>query len=258
MTKLVHWMPWTGDPTRVSRNVGYRQDDPAVIEAQVQCMQKNGIGGVIAWWQGPTHAFTHDSFTKMFYSCLQNNMAFLPALDQWIAKGQPNPTQTVINALTATAFQGMLPYFAKRWVLEFDLAAVGVSIPQVQAALPGATLLSKHVGYSWPELTNTMATLKADNENPGMKIPCVFSRFNDGGYPLPNGVGDPAHFNGQRDWNRSVWGAGPARIIEERAGQAYLDSLALVPANAEYTGLVSFNDYDEGTAHEPEYRRRAP
>lgn len=257
MIFLAHWVPWSGDPSRVSHAVGYRQDDPAVIEKQLEVMKAGGIGGVIAWWQGPTHSFTNDAFTKMFYTCLKLDMIFLPALDGWIAKGQANPTQAVISALTSLTFKGMAPFFAERWVLEFDLASVGVNLSQVQAALPGTTLLSKHVGYSWPETTNTMQTLLADNANPQMRIPCVFSRFNDGGYPLPNGVGDPAHFKGQRDWNQSVWGGKGTRVIEEQAGQTYLDSLSAVPASAKYVGLVTWNDYDEGTEHEPEYRRRA-
>lgn len=258
-------MPWTGNPSRVSHAVGYRQDDPAVIEKQLQVMKSAGIEGVIAWWQGPTHAFTNDAFTKMFYACLKAGMLFLPALDGWIAKDQPNPTQAVISALTSLTFKGMAPLFAEKWVLEFDLASIGVNLALVQAAIPGTTLLSKHTGYSWPETTNTMQTLLADNANPQMRVPCVFSRFNDGGYPLPNGVSDPAHFNGQRDWNASVWNSPkeyadpklrkPTRIIEEQGGKTYEDSLSAVPAAARYMGLVTWNDYDEGTEHEPECNR---
>lgn len=255
MITLVHWIPWTGDPSRVSRDVGYKQNDPAVIDAQLRCMKESGIGGVIAWWQGPTHQFTNDAFMRMFYGCLKLDMLFIPALDQWIAKGTPNPTQAVIAALTPQLFQGMAPFFAQQWLLEFDLALVGVNLAQVQAAVPGLTLCSKHRDYSWPEVTNTMATLKSDNASPTMKIPAVFSRFNDGGYPQPNGVGSPATFNGQRDWNKSVWGTGPARVIEERAGKTYLDSLALVPAGAKYMGLVTWNDFDENSAMEPEFSR---
>lgn len=268
MIKLVHWMPWTGNPTRISRDVGYRQDAPAVIDAQVRCMKAAGFGGVVAWWQGPSAPFTHSSFVQMFYACLHYGMAFIPAMDQWIAKGQPAPTNVVISALTSADFRGMVPFFAKKWVLEFDLAAnAGVNIAQVQAAVPGLTILSKHVGYSWPEvkptIAETLAILKADNANPQMKIPCVFSRFNDGGYPLPNGVSDPAHFSGQRDMNAQVWNSPkdyadpkvrkPARIIEERAGKTYIDSLALASDNAECSGLVSWNDWDEQSAMEGFY-----
>lgn len=257
MIKLVHWMPWTGNPTRVSHNTGYRQDDPGVIDAQIRCMKAAGFGGVIAWWQGPFHLFTHSSFLQMFYACLKSDMAFIPALDGWIAKGQPVPTNVVISALTSDDFKGMMPFFAEKWILEFDLASVGVNLAQVQQAVPGATLLSKHTGYSWPEITNTWTVLKADNANAQMKIPCVFSRFNDGGYPLPNGVGDPAHFNGQRDWNKSVWGGGATRLIDERSGQNFIDSsaLAMINSTVKYSGLVTWNDYDENTEHEPEYSR---
>lgn len=254
---LAHWMPWTGDPSRVSHAVGYRQDDPTVINAQLKCMSMSGIAGVVAWWQGPTHAFTNSSFMEMFYACLKTGMKFIVGLDQWIAKGQLNPTQAVISALSSSTFKEMSPFFSEQWVLEFDLASVGVNLTQVKAAVPQFSILSKHIGYSWPETTNTFATLIADNANSGMLIPCVFSRFNDGGYPLPNGVGDPIHFNGQRDLNKSVWGGGPARIIEEQAGQTYLDSFAAINSNNAYPyrGLVTWNDYDEGTQHEPEYSR---
>lgn len=254
---LAHWMPWTGNPLRVSHDTGYKQNDLAVIKAQVDCMKASGIDGVIACWQGPNSSFTHDAFVKMFFTCLDQEMSFMVLLDQWIAKNQPNPTQSVITALQSQLFQEMLPFFVEKWVLEFDLGlpGVGVNILQVQQAVPNITLLSKHTGFSWPETTNSLPALARDNANPTMKVPGIFSRFDDSGYPLPNGVTDPIHFVGQRDYSRGVWGAVPPRIVEARAGKTFLDSCMALPGAAQYAGLVTWNDYDEGTEHEPEASR---
>lgn len=247
---LAHWMPWTGNPTRVSHVVTYKQTDPGVAELQADCMTASGIDGAVLWWQGPTHAFTHVAFMQMLIACVKRQMPIMVGLDGWIAKGQPNPTQSVIDSLNWLL--PFVPFLEQPWILEFDLGPVGVNIVTVQKAFPTMQILSKHLGYSWPETTTTFQSLLRDNANPQMKVPAVFSRFYDGGFPLPNGVGDPAHFNGQRDYNKSVWGGGSTRIIEENAGRTYLDSCAAVPPTSKYAALVSWNDYDEGTEHEPE------
>jgi hypothetical protein len=247
---LAHWMPWTGDPSRVSHVTVYKQTDSGVAASQADCMKASGIDGAVLWWQGPNKAFTNLAFQQMLVACVKQDMPVMVGLDQWIAKNQANPTQIVIDALKSPAFQMAAQFLAEPWILEFDLGKIGVNVAAVQTAVPSLQILSKHVGYSWPETTNTFPTLLTDNAKPTMKVPAVFSRFNDGGYPLPNGVGSPSTFNGQRDWNKSVWGAGPNRIIEERAGRTFLESCAAVPANSKYVGLVTWNDWDEGTAIE--------
>lgn len=245
---LAHWMPWTGNPSRVSHATAYKQTDQGVAASQADCMRRSGINGAVLWWQGPTRVFTHAAFVQMAAECVKRKMPIMIGLDQWIAKGFPNPTQAVISSLQS--IPEIITLLEQPWILEFDLGLVGVDVAAVRAALPNIQILSKHSAYSWPEISNTFQTLLKDNANPAMKVPAVFSRFNDGGWPLTNGVGDPAHFNGQRDYSKSVWGAGATRIIEERAGRTYIESCAAVVPGSKYVGLVSWNDWDEGTAFE--------
>lgn len=247
---LAHWMPWTGDPSRVSHVTFYKQTDPNVAANQADCMKASGIDGAVLWWQGPGKLFTHTAFMQMFVACVKRGMPIMIGLDQWIAKGQPNPTQSVVDALKSIL--PFAPFLEQPWVLEFDLGLVGVNITAVQTAVPSLQILSKHNAYSWPETSNTFSALLTDNAKPSMKMPAIFSRFNDGGFPLPSGVGSPVQFNGQRDYNKSVWGGGAARVIEEGAGRTYLISCSDVPGGSKYVGLVTWNDFDEGTEHEPE------
>lgn len=248
---FAYWMPWFGELGKVHRQARYVSANQNTINTQLDIMQASGIDGIIAVWQGFRNPTNHDAFTKMFLSSLKHNMSFLMMFDQWVAKGLPDPTGTVIATLQNPFFQEILPFFCEKWVLEFDLGpAAGVDMTKVKAAFPNITFLSKHTGYSWPELTNTLATLKLDNTNPTTKIAGLSLQFNDGGYPLPGGVSDVTHFTGSRDYNKSVWdNTKTARVLDPQGGLFYFDQLALTPQHLDI-GLVTWNDWDEGTAIE--------
>jgi hypothetical protein len=253
---LTHWMGWHGQPSRVNHVTRYRSVDPWAIDAQLDAMQAVGIDGAIATWQGPTvNPYLHQATIGLCERLGRRQMLFALLLDPWIAKGQPNPTQVATAALQHPDTVEMLAssaYLPEKYVLEFDLASAGVNVPQLVAAFPKSPIISKHSGYSWPEISSTMAILAADNANPAMKIPGVILQFFDGGQPLPAGSFTNAPlWNGNRDYNTSVWGGSPARMIEHQAGNIFLDSAALVPKSAPYAAVVTWNDYEEGTAIEP-------
>lgn len=249
---LVAWMPWTGDPTRVNHSTGYIQTTPSVIKAQVACIKAAGFDGVVAVWQGQTHTFTNQAFLAFVTACINAGLTVVTMLDPWIAKGQSNPTKAVITALSSQAFKNIIEASKLNYVLEFDLAnSASVNVPAVRTAFPALNILSWHTGFSWPTPLNP-GTTKADNVKSTCIFPCVYYQFFDGGYPLPNGVGSPGTFNGQRDYNTSVWGSstGPTRILDPTAGSAFLDEVASIPKNAKYAMFATWNDWDEGTAIE--------
>lgn len=248
---FTYWMPWFGEPGKVHRQNRYLSASQATINSQLDIMKDCGIDGVIAIWQGYRNPTNHDAFMKMFLGCLNKGMNFLMMFDQWVAKDLPDPTGTVITTLQSPFFQAIFPFFCEKWVLEFDLGpSANVDMVKVRAAFPNITFLSKHTGYSWPETSNTIASLKQDNSNPSTKIAGLTLQFNDGGYPLPGGVDDPAHFIGNRDYNKSVWnGTKAARVLDQQAGFFYFDQLAVTPKWID-VGLVTWNDWDEGTAIE--------
>ncbi len=254
---LTHWMGWHGQSGKVNHVTRYKSTDPWVIDDQIDVMQAAGIDGAIATWQGPTvNPYLHQATMGLCERLGRRGMLFALLLDPWIAKGQANPTQAAVLAMQHVDTVTMLKsaaYLPEKLVLEFDLAtAANVNVPQLVAALPQSPVISKHVGYSWPEIANTMAALAADNANPAMKIPGVFLGFFDGGQPLPPGsLSNAATWNGSRDYNSTVWGGGPSRLIEHQGGNVYLDSVALVPKTTPYAAVVTWNDYDEGTHVEP-------
>lgn len=257
---LAHVMGWFGEPTKVHRVSRYLSNDPAVIKKQLDLMQSIGVDGILVTWQGPTaNTFLHDSTIRLWEGCLAHGMLFGLVLDPWIAKGQANPTQATLTALQSVDCQRMLSspaYLPEQYILEFDLAnSAGVDIVSVQAAVAQA-LLSWHTGFSWPNIplnpanpTDSLASLKSDNLNGSMKAPGINLMFNDAGLPLPLNATSTT-FLGQRNYAESVWGGGPARVIDHQAGNWLMDQLAVTPTTAPYIALVTWNDHDEGTGVE--------
>jgi len=125
-------------------------------------------------------------------------------------KNKANATQEVIDQLNA--WPKSTAYLPEKYVLDFLDPASMVDLAKVGAAT-GMNILHKHVGYSWPEIANTVAQLKRDNEQSEMKIPGLCMGFNDAGKLLPTGM---------RDYSQSVWGGGPARVNRSSGGE-FLD-----------------------------------
>jgi len=257
-------MGWFGEgsPVKVHRVSRYLSNDPVVIKKQLDLMQSIGIDGIVVTWQGPTvNPFLHDATMRLWESAMEHQMLFGLCLDPWIAEGQPNPAQAVITALQSSDCQRMLnspAYLPEQYIIEFDLAnSAKVNVVTVQLAVP-YPLLSWHTGFSWPNAstnpadpTDSIATLKANNALPSMKIAGVNVMFNDGGSPLPVGA-VASTFLGQRNYAQSVWGpsTGATRVLDHQAGNYFLDQLAVTPATINYIALVTWNDHDEGTGIE--------
>ncbi|MGH3428565.1 MAG: hypothetical protein ACRDQZ_13520 [Mycobacteriales bacterium] len=262
---LAHMMAWFGDgnPMKIHRQTGYKSNDPAVISKQLMLMRSIGVQGVIVTWMGTAvNPFLHDATKKILAECEKHGMWFSLLLDPWIAKGKPNPTQAAIAELNSADCKRMMasPRYIRKFVLEFDLASsAGVDVAKLAAGAPQVELLSKHVGYSWPEGQNSIAVMKRDNANPLMKIPGICPRFNDAGMPLPPHA-TVANFTGARDYGQSVWSDGtkkpdgtwvqPARVIDGNAGNFWMDQVENMPLLASFAALVTWNDYDEGTTFE--------
>ena len=267
---LAHMQGWFGETEvvngvavpKVHRINRYLSNDPKVVKAQLDLIQAVGFDGITIDWEGAlVNPFLHAATIALWEGCLEHGMLFCLMLDQWIAKGQPNPTQATITQLQSADCQRMLEspcYLPEGYVIEFDLTnAAGVDVATVQAAVPNNPLLSWHTGFSWPNIpagqpfnpqnpANAIAALAADNAKPTMRIAGVNIFFNDGGNPLPQGVDGP-QFAGTRDYNTSAWGpsTGPCRVFDHQAGNYFFDQLVGMPATMPYIALVTWNDHDE-------------
>ena len=243
---LAHVMGWFGEPGHTHR-VHYTSNDSYVIERQLSCMQAVGIDGVIVTWQGATvNPYLHATAVEMCFQCHSRGMLFALLLDPWIVKGRKDqsvtPEQEIVNRLNDASTQQMLAssaYLPEKYILDFS---TGADMAKVGASLPSLKFLSKHTGFSWPEITNTLSVLAKDNANPTMKIPGVCVGFNDGGFVKSDGTRDYAH---------SVWDVTlPTRVIDSEAGKTFYDQAALIPPGSPYAAIVTWNDHDEQTAIE--------
>lgn len=255
---LAHVMGWT--PQRITR---YKATSSWVIKSKLDAMQAVGVDGVILTWQGASlkNGDPNVIAVEMAFQCSLRNMPFVLLIDPNLAVARPDktvaPEQEVINQLNNQDIKDVLsaPNYlrdasGKQYVLEFwignkFLDAAGKStfdFTKITSALPNLSILHGGVDYSWPSTSKMQDQLTKDNANPAMKIPAVCGWFFDGGFPNADGT---------RDYNHEIWTAtAPARLISAEGGNAFLDSAALVPKNAAYAGLVTWDDHDEQSAFE--------
>jgi hypothetical protein len=241
---LANVMPWFSEPGKIHRDNAYNSNNLGIIAKQCELMQYVGIQGVIMTTQGSrAMPFEYQTALSMQQECENRGMLFCLLLDQWLVKSGgklvSDPTQEVINQLKA--WPQSKAYVPEKYVLDFLPPEAMVDWAKVQTST-GYTILNKHKGYSWPEVKNNVATLARDNANAAMKIPGISMGFNDAGYfNIASGV---------RDYSQSVWGGKPARVLDHMAGNTWMDQVDVTPVTAKYVGLVTWNDYDEGTAFE--------
>lgn len=238
---LTHVMGWFGD-SHYHPMTRYRSNDPYTIHKQLDVMQAVGIDGVILTWQGVTvNPLLHQTACEMSFQCAERGMKFILLLDPWISKGSTNLEQPIIDSLNDSSTQHILnspSYVPEKYVLDFG---TGANFSTISKTLPNLQFLMRHTGYSWPEITNTLQTLTADNANPAMKIPGLCLKFFDGGLPNAQGV---------IDYNTQTWGSGVARSIEDQAGNFFHDQVAVTPKAAPYAAIVTWNDFNERTGVE--------
>jgi len=234
----------------------YKSTSPTVISTECDIAQEMGIVGFIQVWNGPSDIFLHESMLGMWEECSKRKMRFAIMLDKWVAANEANPTtrdKAVCAALLNVDFQKVLQspaYIFEKYVLEFDLKLIGVDVPSIQKLFK-FPILSEGIGYSWPNAASPwpVKTLQFTNALPGMRIPSLCLQFNDAGFPLPDGVNGPMlTYENKRDMNRSVWGTGANRTIDAQGGNYFFDQIAVTPVAAKYLMLVTWDDFEEGTA----------
>lgn len=237
-------LPWWGSGSH--RNIGYNSNDPAVISRQLALMQQVGIDGVVLDWYGASSTFSllHTACALMSKLAASYGMLTCIMLDSGMVKWRPDksitPTQEVINQISNnTGLFTSSSYLPERYVLEFGMETVAADLQAIQnklSALNGMVLLKRHVGYTWPETTNTLGQLKSEQAKTTVRMASAFAGFDD------RNPADPVH---------SVWDSTkPARVVDGNRGNLLLDSFALLPNWADYLQLVTWNDYEEGTALE--------
>lgn len=273
-----HVMPWVGEPGHMHRENAYSSNSTAVIRAQLDNMQAVGIDVVLLTWRGvdanggwdQTVAFTlaQELATRgMLFAYVLDPNLLMYRKDQALSA-----TGELIRQLSNSSVQAVLnnkAYVPEKYVLDFLTGFHDPNKPNnnvdwaaVERVIPVKHLL-RNEGYAWPSL-QAITDVANVHKNPAMRIPGVAYRFNDAGCPVPYGVKDPTKMTG-RDYTQSVWQSvdyrtdptksKPARVNQAKAGHYYLDCVASIQASpsalsSPYCAIVTWNDYDEGTAIE--------
>jgi hypothetical protein len=233
----------------------------AIIIQKLKLMQLAGVDVVIGTWQGPWANGDASLFSSL---CADFGMQFALLLDpggmqKWKGAGQGSSviTENVISALSNSATEAILEatsYVPEKYVLDFN---TGANLATLAKTFPSLNFLAMNQGFSWisiPSITDSVLrnaesveNLKAQHENPAMRVASVCFSFDDSGQPLPVGVSTQAAFDeagGNRDLASSVWG-GNARILDSFSGQFGQQQLATIPPTVPIIAIITLDDYDE-------------
>jgi len=260
----VRMMPWFGDQRHIQ--VGYRSDDPRQVAAQVSDMMARGIDGAVVDWYGPGDGMTSRSTELLFRESEARGFQFALSVDggplRSCVKRGCDVTGQLLSELQYAEknFEGSSVYM--RWqgrpvVFFFDAEKYSIDWRQVRSSLRLSPLfIFRNSGafdnpngdgaFSWvaPETANA-------NDPEGLQYLERFyglAQRNSGKFTMGS------VYKGFDD-SRASWGQG--RRIPENCGQTWLDTFAEI--NRFYSSsrqlpallIVTWNDYEEGTAIEP-------
>lgn len=256
---LVHVMGWFGSPNHSFPMTAYSSNSPLTIGKQLTIMQKCKVDGLILTWQGPTVSpFIHSVAMEFSQQCSERGMLFGLLMDPWICKQVPTGSSKevmIIAALKDPTTQAILTapsYLPEKYVLDFG---TGANLSTLGLAFPTLSFLAQNIGFAWNPVQNPVNSTSAMNNFSTMKIPCITSRFKDGGAVSTDPAfsalirGDAAG----KDMNTSGWspaGTNDCRVINNQAGQIALKIAASVPLAARYAAYVTWNCYMEDSSCE--------
>jgi hypothetical protein len=262
--KTIAWPElWFGSSSHL--DPGYKSDDPATVAAQVTTVKSRGFTLVAPNWYGPDVQPQHRSMLLWQAQCEKQGLPFVVGLDKGSWKGMPkggDPTAYGISMMKFMAqnFFSSPAYFkhsdGRFLLLCWDCAAVpGIDCAKVFGSIPNVAVL--HSGpdgfnkpgsagaFAWVGLPDPIAYQKtffaaAANHPKAIVIGSVVKGFDDHGR------------RGSLDPTKSCWNqAQDYRFVNEREGQLFLDSVALLNQyDPEYALLPTWNDYEENTATE--------
>jgi hypothetical protein len=273
-----HLMPWVLETGHIHRENAYSSNNLATVRAQLDNMQAVGIEVVFLTWRGidANSGWDQAVASLLVPELAKRGMFFAYVLDPNLLmyrKDQAlSATGEIIRQLSSSSVQVILnssAYVPEKYVLDFLTGFHDPTKPNqnvdwtaIEKVIPVKHLL-RNEGYAWPSL-QAITDLANVHKNPAMRIPGVAYRFNDAGCPVPYGIKDATKMTG-RDYTQSVWQSvdyrtdptksQPGRVNQARAGNYYLDCVASIAASpvalsSPYVAIVTWNDYDEGTAIE--------
>jgi hypothetical protein len=260
----VRVMPWFGDSKHVQ--VGYRSDDAAQVSSQIQDMMSRGIDAGIVDWYGPEHGVSSQATNLLFRESQARGFGFGISVDggplkECMKKGC-DVTGFLLSELKYAEQNYEQSNIYVRWhdrplVFFFDGEKYPVDWDRIRSSLRMNPLfIFRNSGafdnrnddgaFSW------LAPEAATSQDPESLQ--YLERFYSRAQRSPDKLAVGSVYHGFND-ERASWGSG--RRIPDNCGQTWLDTFAVI--NRHYSAsrqlpalmIVTWNDYEEGTAIEP-------
>jgi hypothetical protein len=259
-TKIfAHFMAWFGGSSHL--DVGYNSADPNQVTKQVEDMMSRGIQGAIIDWYGQKGS-KEDITTQNMMQVAEAHSPFMFAVmeDAGAIRGCTSCQGPLISDLTYAynKYEQSPAYFrinGRPVVFFFDTQTLpGVNLAAARAAVPGNpifiikdasgfTMSGADGAYSW--VTDTF-----NNSNWGQNYLDYFYKTGLANASRQIFGSTKKGFND----TKAAWSAN--RIVPQNCGQTWLNTFAEIGKYYSASGqlenlqLVTWNDYEEGTALE--------
>jgi hypothetical protein len=252
-----HYMPWFGASNHM--DVGYSSVDPDQVARQVDDMISRGIQGVIIDWYGPNSSHA-DLSTTLVMKEAEKHPGFRFAImeDAGASRNTADPTATVIADLTyAWQTYQVSPAYMKvdnrPVVFFFGLELLPIDWTAVRSRVPGNPIFvfqnSGSFSNQYAEAGFSWVGSSTDPNNWGKSYLDDF---------YTKGIASKKHIVGsvKKGFNDTLAAWGKNRIVNQNCGQTWLSTFGIInqyfsaTKQLEFLQLVTWNDYEEGTALE--------
>jgi PKD domain-containing protein len=259
-----HYMPWFGSSSHM--NVGYRSDDAAQVKKQVEDMISRGIQGAIVDWYGPA-ATLQDTSTKLIMKEAEGHAGFTFAITEdagaLVTAAEQNgcdvTTQLIADLNYIFSTYASSPAYmrvnGKTPIFMFGVTGWFEDWTRVQAALPSSAALIFRGGeglrlsasggaFQWVDISSS----DPFDEQVGAQ-----DAFYNAASNKANLIILGSAYKGFND-TAAEWGTN--RVVDQHCGQTWLDTFSDIGKHYSASNqlpalqLVTWNDYEEGTAIE--------
>ena len=254
---FAHLMLWWGESSHI--DVGYRSNDPAQVHRQITDMISRGIQGVILCWYGPNNDIDQAAQLAMKEAEQHPGFSFFIMIDhgaiQWDSCSGCSPQQALVADLqylqkTFFSSPAYLKFQGRPVVTNFDIdlhysidwAAAGAALNPSPAFL-----FQNNTGFGHTKSQGAYSWVIPLSNDFGMSY---LNHFYTTAKTFPDDLSVGAIYKGFNDTLAS-WSMN--RKMDQRCGQTLLQTFSEL--NGLYgskdqlgaLGLVTWNDYEEGT-----------
>jgi hypothetical protein len=265
---LAHYLPWWG-PTPRGVDVHYRSDDPRQAARTFSDMASRGVDGVIVDWYGAGHFVDTAWKASMPQLAAFPNMSFALMMDSGTFKFNAcegcDLNRTILHHLDYMSRE----YFSSRQylrhegrpvVFEFGMEAVGrADWARIQAAHPEVLWIHIHAhGLNAPASAGAFVWVEAQSKARFKGTTADLTGLNvfyNTATAQPSKIAVGGVWKGFDD-SIAPWAAASPNVLPQACGKTWLDGFRILNEHYSahhqlpYLQLVTWNDYEEGSALE--------